>query len=383
MQNYMELKRKMFKNILNKKEKNVLFFDLDSYVNDNGLSVIEIEYLFDQLDDANYSLTFTRNSELQELSIDLDSFDEDFYDDFEASEFEDSLDDRELYEDYENYESAGIDDPIKQYLKEIGKIPLLTINEEFELAKKTSMGDALAKEKLTEANLRLVVSVAKKYLGRGLSFLDLIQEGNIGLMKAIEKFDYTKGFKFSTYATWWIRQGVTRAIADQGKTIRIPVHMIEQINRVNKTAKKLSQQLGRDATEEEIGEVLGMTAKKVASIQKIAVDPISLESPIGDDNSQLGDIIEDKHSDSPDKIVGDGLLRKQLFSLLDKLTDREAKVIRLRFGLDDGETKTLEEVGKMFDITRERIRQIEAKAIKKLRHPSISGQLIDSLRDYR
>ena len=180
-----------------------------------------------------------------------------------------------------------------------------------------------------------------------------------------------------------LRQGVTRAIADQGKTIRIPVHMIEQINRVNKTAKKLSQQLGRDATEEEIGEVLGMSAKKVASIQKIAVDPISLESPIGDDNSQLGDIIEDKQSDSPDKIVGDGMLRKQLFSLLDKLTDREAKVIRLRFGLDDGETKTLEEVGKMFDITRERIRQIEAKAIKKLRHPSISGQLIDSLRDYR
>lgn len=383
MQNYMELKRKMFKNILNKKEKNILFFDLDGYINDNQLSVLEAEFLFEQLDDSNYSLTFTRNSELQELSIDLESFDldEDFYDDFEASEFEESLEDETEF--LENYETSAVDDPVKQYLKEIGKIPLLTIHEEFELAKKTSMGDAVAKEKLTEANLRLVVSVAKKYLGRGLSFLDLIQEGNIGLMKAIDKFDYTKGFKFSTYATWWIRQGVTRAIADQGKTIRIPVHMIEQINRVNKTAKKLSQQLGRDATEEEIGEILGMSAKKVASIQKIAVDPISLESPIGDDNSQLGDIIEDKHSDTPDKIVGDNMLRKQLYGLLDKLTDREAKVIRLRFGLDDGETKTLEEVGKMFDITRERIRQIEAKAIKKLRHPSISGQLIDSLRDYR
>lgn len=381
VQKYMVDNKKKIKKLLRKKDKNILFSDFERLIVEIGFSIPELEKMFDILFYGDYSFIFDTPTNDFESFADFDP-----YEDFSEEDFNFDLEEDFAYEKetdlFEETEMLSyVDDPVKQYLKEIGSIPLLTSFEEYELAKKTAEGDVCAKEALTKANLRLVVSIAKKHLGRGLSFLDLIQEGNIGLMKAIDKFDYTKGFKFSTYATWWIRQGITRAIADQGKTIRIPVHMIETINRVNKVAKKLSQQLGRDATDEEIGDVLGYTAKKVANIKKIATDPVSLETPIGDENSQLGDLIEDDSSDSPDKVVGDNMLRKQLFALVDKLPSREAKVIKLRFGLEDGEAKTLEEVGKIFNITRERIRQIEAKALKKLRHPSISSQLIDSLRE--
>lgn len=377
----MESIKKTLKSVLKKKAKTVDFCGMENAFSACNLTIGQIERFYELMEMFEYSFVFAENINISQFE-DFSNIDEDtdfLYDDEFYSEYEEEDMEQDLLAGLEN--SSYVDDPVKQYLKEIGQIPLLTFYEEKELARKIAMGEESAKQKLTEANLRLVVSIAKKHLGRGLSFLDLIQEGNIGLMKAIEKFDYTKGFKFSTYATWWIRQGITRAIADQGKTIRIPVHMIETINKVNKVAKRLSQQLGRDATEEEIGEILGYSAKKVASIQRIAVDPISLETPIGDENSQLGDIIEDKHSDTPDKVVGNNMLRKQLYTLVEKLPDREAKIIKLRFGLDDGEVKTLEEVGKIFNITRERIRQIEAKAIKKLRHPAMSGQLVDCLKD--
>ena len=288
-------------------------------------------------------------------------------------------------EDFEQLESltesAFAEDPVKQYLKEIGRVKLLSPTEEYSLAEKMAHGDEEAKKRLTEANLRLVVSVAKKYLGRGLSFLDLIQEGNCGLIKATEKFDYTKGYKFSTYATWWIRQGVTRAIADQGRTIRIPVHMIDTINKLSKVSKRMAQDLGREPTVEDLSEVMGMPAKKIAHIQKTALDPLSLESPIGDEESHLGDIIEDTTARSPEKQAADSQIREQLNVILATLEEREEKVIRLRFGLDDGDPKTLEEVGKMFNITRERIRQIEAKALNKLRHPSRSERLANCLNE--
>lgn len=274
----------------------------------------------------------------------------------------------------------AVDDPVKMYLKDIGKVPLLSSEEEVELSRRILDGDEEAKQKLSEANLRLVVSIAKRYVGRGMLFLDLIQEGNLGLMKAVEKFDYTKGFKFSTYATWWIRQAITRAIADQARTIRIPVHMVETINRQVRAQRSLLQELGREPTPEEIGEYMGIPAEKVIEIQKIAQDPVSLETPIGEEeDSHLVDFIEDTKTVAPDNAAAQAMLREQLIQALHKLTPREEKVIRLRYGLDDGKQRTLEEVGREFNVTRERIRQIEAKALRKLRNPTKSKKLRDYL----
>ena len=277
-----------------------------------------------------------------------------------------------------SYEGISVDDPVRMYLREIGKIPLLSYDKELELAKRILEGDEEAKQELAEANLRLVVSIAKKYVGRGMLFLDLIQEGNMGLIKAVEKFDYTKGYKFSTYATWWIRQAITRAIADQARTIRIPVHMVETINKLIRTSRHLLQQLGREPTPEEIAAEMEIPVEKVTEIQKIAQDPVSLETPIGEeDDSHLGDFIQDDDSPAPQDAAAYTLLREQLEEVMKTLTPREAKVLKLRFGLEDGKSRTLEEVGKEFNVTRERIRQIEAKALRKLRHPSRSKKLKD------
>lgn len=277
-----------------------------------------------------------------------------------------------------NYESINVDDPVRMYLREIGRIPLLTFEQELDLAKKILDGDEEAKQQLAESNLRLVVSIAKKYVGRGMLFLDLIQEGNMGLIKAVEKFDYTKGFKFSTYATWWIRQAITRAIADQARTIRIPVHMVETINKLIRTSRHLLQQMGREPTPDEIAEEMEIPVEKVMEIQKIAQDPVSLETPIGEeDDSHLGDFIQDDDSPAPHDSAAYTLLKEQLEDVMNTLTPREAKVLKLRFGLEDGKARTLEEVGREFEVTRERIRQIEAKALRKLRHPSRSKKLRD------
>ena len=276
--------------------------------------------------------------------------------------------------------SVRMNDPVRMYLKEIGRVNLLNADEEIALAKRIEAGDEEAKQELAEANLRLVVSIAKRYVGRGMSFLDLIQEGNMGLMKAVDKFNYRLGFKFSTYATWWIRQAITRAIADQARTIRIPVHMVETINKLIRVQRQLLQDLGREPEPEEIGAEMDMPTKKVRDILKIAQEPVSLETPIGEeDDSHLGDFIEDKEATSPEQHAAYEMLKEQLEEVLDTLTDREENVLRLRFGLDDGRTRTLEEVGKVFGVTRERIRQIEAKALRKLRHPSRSNQLRDFL----
>lgn len=281
---------------------------------------------------------------------------------------------------YKSKGDVAVDDPVKMYLKDIGKVPLLSSDEEAELSRKMLDGDEEAKQKLSEANLRLVVSIAKRYVGRGMLFLDLIQEGNLGLMKAVEKFDYTKGFKFSTYATWWIRQAITRAIADQARTIRIPVHMVETINRQVRAQRALLQELGREPTPEEIGDYMGIPAEKVIEIQKIAQDPVSLETPIGEEeDSHLVDFIEDTKTVAPGEAAAQTMLREQLIQALHKLTPREEKVIRLRYGLDDGKQRTLEEVGREFNVTRERIRQIEAKALRKLRNPTKSKKLRDYL----
>ena len=277
-----------------------------------------------------------------------------------------------------SYEGISVDDPVRMYLREIGKIPLLSYDKELELAKRILEGDEEAKQELAEANLRLVVSIAKKYVGRGMLFLDLIQEGNMGLIKAVEKFDYTKGFKFSTYATWWIRQAITRAIADQARTIRIPVHMVETINKLIRTSRHLLQQLGREPSPEEIAAEMEIPVEKVTEIQKIAQDPVSLETPIGEEeDSHLGDFIQDEDSPAPHDAASYTMLREQLEEVMNTLTPREAKVLKLRFGLEDGKSRTLEEVGKEFNVTRERIRQIEAKALRKLRHPSRSKKLRD------
>ena len=277
-----------------------------------------------------------------------------------------------------SYEGINVDDPVRMYLREIGRIPLLTFDQELDLAKRILDGDEDAKKRLAESNLRLVVSIAKKYVGRGMLFLDLIQEGNMGLIKAVEKFDYTKGFKFSTYATWWIRQAITRAIADQARTIRIPVHMVETINKLIRTSRHLLQQLGREPTPEEIAEEMEIPVEKVMEIQKIAQDPVSLETPIGEeDDSHLGDFIQDEDSPAPQDSAAYTLLKEQLEEVMNTLTPREAKVLKLRFGLEDGKARTLEEVGREFEVTRERIRQIEAKALRKLRHPSRSKKLRD------
>ncbi|SKA86036.1 RNA polymerase primary sigma factor [Caloramator quimbayensis] len=277
-------------------------------------------------------------------------------------------------------EGISIDDPVRMYLKEIGKVPLLSAEEEIELAKRIEQGDQEAKKKLAEANLRLVVSIAKRYVGRGMLFLDLIQEGNLGLLKAVEKFDFSKGFKFSTYATWWIRQAITRAIADQARTIRIPVHMVETINKLIRVSRNLLQELGREPSAEEIAKEMNMEVEKVREIMKIAQEPVSLETPIGEEeDSHLGDFIPDEDAPAPAEAAAYTMLKEQLMDVLDTLTPREEKVLRLRFGLDDGRARTLEEVGKEFKVTRERIRQIEAKALRKLRHPSRSKKLKDYL----
>ncbi len=277
-------------------------------------------------------------------------------------------------------DSVSIEDPVRMYLKEIGKVPLLSAEEEVELAKRMELGDQEAKNKLAEANLRLVVSIAKRYVGRGMLFLDLIQEGNLGLIKAVEKFDYRKGYKFSTYATWWIRQAITRAIADQARTIRIPVHMVETINKLIRVSRQLLQELGREPTPEEIAAEMNMPVEKVREILKISQEPVSLETPIGEEeDSHLGDFIQDEQVPVPADAAAFELLKEQLNEVLDTLTEREQKVLRLRFGLDDGKARTLEEVGRQFNVTRERIRQIEAKALRKLRHPSRSRKLKDYL----
>ena len=277
-------------------------------------------------------------------------------------------------------EGIAIDDPVRMYLKEIGKVPLLSAEEETEIAMRMEQGDEDAKRKLSEANLRLVVSIAKRYVGRGMLFLDLIQEGNLGLIKAVEKFDFRKGFKFSTYATWWIRQAITRAIADQARTIRIPVHMVETINKLIRVSRQLLQELGREPLPEEIAKVMGITENKVREIIKIAQEPVSLETPIGEEeDSHLGDFIPDEDAPAPAEAASFALMKEQLLDVLDTLTPREEKVLRLRFGLDDGRSRTLEEVGREFSVTRERIRQIEAKALRKLRHPSRSKKLKDYL----
>ena len=313
---------------------------------------------------------------IEKIGINLNEDFEDEPDEEDLKEVED-LNIEEAFDDT-SFEGINLDDPVRMYLREIGRIPLLSYEEETELAKKVLKGDEEAKQKLAEANLRLVVSIAKKYVGRGMLFLDLIQEGNMGLIKAVEKFDYTKGFKFSTYATWWIRQAITRAIADQARTIRIPVHMVETINKLIRTSRHLLQQMGREPTPEELAKELDMSVEKVQEIQKIAQDPVSLETPIGEeDDSHLGDFIQDDDSPAPQDVAAYTLLREQLEEVMGTLTPREAKVLRLRFGLDDGKARTLEEVGKEFSVTRERIRQIEAKALRKLRHPSRSKKLRD------
>ena len=330
-----------------------------------------------ELDDANPSEMEKVFDAMEKIGVDL------LNDDFEDEPSEEDLAEVENLNieealDDTNFEGISLDDPVRMYLREIGRIPLLSYDKETELAQKVLEGDEEAKKELAEANLRLVVSIAKKYVGRGMLFLDLIQEGNMGLIKAVEKFDYTKGFKFSTYATWWIRQSITRAIADQARTIRIPVHMVETINKLIRTSRHLLQQIGREPTPEELAKELDMSVEKVTEIQKIAQDPVSLETPIGEeDDSHLGDFIQDDDSPAPQDVAAYTLLREQLEEVMNTLTPREAKVLRLRFGLDDGKARTLEEVGKEFDVTRERIRQIEAKALRKLRHPSRSKKLKD------
>jgi len=331
--------------------------------------------LASELDEANPEQIDKVFDAFESLGVDI------LKDDDEEPNFEDLEDVEEIkLEDIDvmNIDGVSTDDPVRMYLREIGRIPLLTYEEELELAQKILEGDEEAKQKLAESNLRLVVSIAKKYVGRGMLFLDIIQEGNMGLIKAVDKFDYTKGFKFSTYATWWIRQAITRAIADQARTIRIPVHMVETINKLIRTSRHLLQQLGREPTPDEIAKEMELPVEKVMEIQKIAQDPVSLETPIGEeDDSHLGDFIPDDDSPAPQDSAAYTLLKEQLEEVMNTLTPREAKVLKLRFGLEDGKARTLEEVGKEFQVTRERIRQIEAKALRKLRHPSRSKKLRD------
>ena len=352
---------------------------------DNVMEINEINDFFVgfELDDKKiekvYEYLEKNGVDILRIDADLDDFD-----DIEPLEEELILDPVEEEEiknaDLSVPDGVATDDPVRMYLKEIGKVPLLSADEEIELAKRMEQGDSAAKKRLAEANLRLVVSIAKRYVGRGMLFLDLIQEGNLGLIKAVDKFDYTKGYKFSTYATWWIRQAITRAIADQARTIRIPVHMVETINRLIRVQRQLLQELGREPYPEEIAKTLGITVDKVREIQKISQEPVSLETPIGEEeDSHLGDFIQDDNVPVPADAAAFTLLRQQLDEVLDTLTEREQKVLRLRFGLSDGRARTLEEVGKEFNVTRERIRQIEAKALRKLRHPSRSKKLKDYL----
>ena len=327
--------------------------------------------------DRIYDFLDKKHVDVLKMSND-DDMDPDLFTEDEDTDPEDEIDVENI--DLSVPEGVSVDDPVRMYLKEIGKVPLLSSDEEIELAKKIELGDEAAKKKLAEANLRLVVSIAKRYVGRGMQLLDLIQEGNLGLIKAVEKFDYRKGYKFSTYATWWIRQAITRAIADQARTIRIPVHMVENINRLVRTQRQLVQKLGREATPEELAKELDMPVDRVREIMKISQDPVSLETPIGEEeDSHLGDFIQDDNVEIPADAATYTLLHEQLMDVLSTLTEREQKVLRLRFGLDDGRPRTLEEVGRQFNVTRERIRQIEAKALRKLRHPSRSKILKDYL----
>lgn len=327
--------------------------------------------------DRIYDFLDKKHVDVLKMSND-DDMDPDLFTEDEDPDPDDEIDMEHI--DLSVPEGVSVDDPVRMYLKEIGKVPLLSPDEEIELAKKIELGDEAAKKKLAEANLRLVVSIAKRYVGRGMQLLDLIQEGNLGLIKAVEKFDYRKGYKFSTYATWWIRQAITRAIADQARTIRIPVHMVETINRLVRTQRQLVQKLGREATPEELAKELDMPVDRVREIMKISQDPVSLETPIGEEeDSHLGDFIQDDNVEVPADAATYTLLHEQLMEVLSTLTEREQKVLRLRFGLDDGRPRTLEEVGRQFNVTRERIRQIEAKALRKLRHPSRSKVLKDYL----
>ncbi|MBD9008333.1 MAG: RNA polymerase sigma factor RpoD [Clostridium sp.] len=350
------------KNVLDEREV------LDAFAGEE-LTPEKLDRIYDFLDKKHVDVLKMSNDD----DMDPDLFSED-----EDADPEDEIDVEHI--DLSVPEGIGVDDPVRMYLKEIGKVPLLSPDEEIELAKKIELGDEEAKKKLAESNLRLVVSIAKRYAGRGMQLLDLIQEGNLGLIKAVEKFDYRKGYKFSTYATWWIRQAITRAIADQARTIRIPVHMVETINRLVRTQRQLVQKLGREATPEELAKELNMPVERVREIMKISQDPVSLETPIGEEeDSHLGDFIQDNNVEVPADAATYTLLHEQLMDVLSTLTEREQKVLRLRFGLDDGRPRTLEEVGRQFNVTRERIRQIEAKALRKLRHPSRSKILKDYL----
>ena len=348
---------------LAKKKKNMLEYqEINDHFKDFALSPEQIDKILDFLE-ANHVDVLRITDDDDDILID----DED--NDVEVEKIDLSVPD-----------GVSIEDPVRMYLKEIGKVPLLTAEEEIELAKRMELGDQEAKKRLAEANLRLVVSIAKRYVGRGMLFLDLIQEGNLGLIKAVEKFDYRKGYKFSTYATWWIRQAITRAIADQARTIRIPVHMVETINKLIRVSRQLLQELGREPTPEEIAEEMNMPVDRVREILKISQEPVSLETPIGEEeDSHLGDFIQDDNVPVPAEAAAATLLKEQLDEVLDTLTEREQKVLRLRFGMNDGRARTLEEVGKEIDVTRERIRQIEAKALRKLRHPSRSRKLRDYL----
>ena len=357
---------------LAKKKKNVLEYqEISDYFKDQPLDAEQMDKIFDFLEASGVDVLRITENSADDLMLD-DDMDIDGLDDEEEVEL-DKI-------DLSVPEGVSIEDPVRMYLKEIGKVPLLSAEEEIELAKKMEQGDENAKKRLAEANLRLVVSIAKRYVGRGMLFLDLIQEGNLGLIKAVEKFDYRKGYKFSTYATWWIRQAITRAIADQARTIRIPVHMVETINKLIRVSRQLLQELGREPTPEEIAEEMDMPVDRVREILKISQEPVSLETPIGEEeDSHLGDFIQDDNVPVPADAAAFTLLKEQLVEVLGTLTEREQKVLRLRFGLDDGRARTLEEVGKEINVTRERIRQIEAKALRKLRHPSRSRKLKDYL----
>ena len=357
---------------LAKKKKNVLEYqEISDFFKDSPLEVDQMEKVFDFLEASGVDVLRITDNSGDELLLDNDM-------DMDGIEDEEEVELDKI--DLSVPEGVSIEDPVRMYLKEIGKVILLTADEEIELAKRMEQGDEEAKKRLAEANLRLVVSIAKRYVGRGMLFLDLIQEGNLGLIKAVEKFDYRKGYKFSTYATWWIRQAITRAIADQARTIRIPVHMVETINKLIRVSRQLLQELGREPTPEEIAEEMKMPVDRVREILKISQEPVSLETPIGEEeDSHLGDFIQDDNVPVPADAAAFTLLKEQLIEVLGTLTEREQKVLRLRFGLDDGRARTLEEVGKEFNVTRERIRQIEAKTLRKLRHPSRSRKLKDYL----
>ena len=357
---------------LAKKKKNVLEYqEISDFFKDQPLEVEQMEKVFDFLEASGVDVLRITDGNADDMILDDDG-------DIDKLDEEDEIELDKI--DLSVPEGVSIEDPVRMYLKEIGKVPLLSAEEEIELAKRMENGDEAAKKRLAEANLRLVVSIAKRYVGRGMLFLDLIQEGNLGLIKAVEKFDYRKGYKFSTYATWWIRQAITRAIADQARTIRIPVHMVETINKLIRVSRQLLQELGREPTPEEIADKMDMSVERVREILKISQEPVSLETPIGEEeDSHLGDFIQDDNVPVPADAAAFTLLKEQLVEVLSTLTDREQKVLRLRFGLDDGRARTLEEVGKEFNVTRERIRQIEAKALRKLRHPSRSRKLKDYL----